>query len=138
MRRQTSWRSIAALLALAVVLPFAACTSDNGTTGPVFENPSTLRVQNNLFGPVIFLYARACGTTDWGEDLLDPVDPIEGTIQPGDSKEFTLEAGCYDLQARHLETTDPGPLITKETFDFVLSPVSVQTWTLQDLPMGPG
>lgn len=137
MRNDTSWRTIAALLALAVVLPFAAC-SDNSPTGPNIENPATIRVQNDLFGPVIFFRARACGTTDWGADLLDPIDPIEGTIQPGDSHEFTVEAGCYDLQAQHLETTDPGPLLTKETFDFQATTVTAQVWTLQELPAGPG
>ena len=120
----------------AVAVTLAAC-SDDTPTGPGFENPSTVRVENQLFGPVLFFRVRACGTLDWGEDLL-PLDPIEGTIQPGDSKDFTVEAGCYDFQAQHLETTDPGPLITKETYDRVASPVTTVTWRLEDLPTGPG
>lgn len=123
-------------MALALVLPIAACNSDK-VTGPPIENPSTIRVVNNLFGPVLFFYVRACGTTDWGEDLL-PLDPIEGTIQPGDSKDFTVEAGCYDLRARHLETADPGPLIDKEEQDVNASPLAIHTWVLQDLPQDPG
>jgi hypothetical protein len=102
----------------------------------MFENPSTVRVINNLGGPVLFFFVRGCGTTDWGDDLL-PLDPVEGTIQPGASKDFTVEAGCYDFKADHLETIDPGPLVTKETYDQAASPVAIVTWTLEATPGGP-
>ena len=123
-------------MAVAMMLPIAACSDDNGPMGPPIQNPATIRVVNNLGGPVLFFRVRACGTTDWGDDLL-PTDPIEGTIQPGASKDFTVEAGCYDLQAQHLETTDPGPLLTKEIFDQNASTVAILSWTLEDTPSGP-
>ncbi|MDH3732482.1 MAG: hypothetical protein OEU54_03070 [Gemmatimonadota bacterium] len=135
MMDRTLKRFAYAAMVAAVLLPIAACSSD-APMGPTFQNPSTIRVANNLLGPVLFFRVRACGTTDWGQDLL-PTDPIEGTIQPGESKDFTVEAGCYDLQAQHLETTDPGPLITKETFDQNASTVAILNWTLEETPGGP-
>lgn len=123
------------LAAVVMAVSIAAC-SDSEPTAPPLQNPSTIRVENNLGGPVLFFFVRACGSTDWGEDLL-PLDPVQGTIQPGSSKDFTVEAGCYDMQAQHLETTDPGPLLTKETFDQTASTVSILTWSLEDTPGGP-
>ena len=136
MLRRKILKMAAGAFAAVAIVSLAAC-SDDEPTGPEFENPSTVRVVNQLFGPVLFFRVRACGTSAWGDDLL-PLDPVEGTIQPGASKDFTVEAGCYDFQAQHLETTDPGPLITKETFDRVASPVTTVTWVLEDLPAGPG
>ncbi len=127
---------IGMLTAVVMLVSIAGCSSDDGPMNPIFENPSVVRVVNNLFGPVLFFRVRGCGTTDWGEDLL-PNDPVNGTIQPGASKDFTVEAGCYDFQAQHLETTDPGPLVTKEIFDQAPSPVGITTWTLEDVPSGP-
>lgn len=118
--------------ALALLVAVGAC-SDSTPTGPEFENPSTIRVDNQLQGPVLFFRVRACGTVDWSEDLL-PTDPVDGTIQPGAQKDFTVEAGCYDLQVQHLETTDPGPLVTKETEDVVAQPLTPATWTLRGDP----
>ncbi len=128
---------ILTLLAVGLtIVPLLGCGDDEGP-GMTFVNPSTIRVVNDLEGPVLFFFARPCGTTDWGEDLL-PSDPVNGTIQPGNSKDFTVEAGCYDLRAQHLETVDPGPLITKEIFDQTASPVSILTWRLSEgAPGGP-
>jgi len=136
MRHRASRKAVPALVTLAIALTIAACSSDK-VTGPPIENPATIRVQNELLGPVLFFFVRACGTTDWGEDLL-PLDPIEGTIQPGDTHDFTVEAGCYDLQARHLESPEPGALIIKEELDVSLAPLAIHTWRLEDLPQGPG
>lgn len=127
---------IRTLMVAAVALPLAACGDDTLDPGEQFENPSTVRVQNELMGPILFFHARACGTTNWGPDLL-PLGPVEGTIQPGDSKDFTVEAGCYDFRAQHLETTDPGPLITKIMADKVASPVTILTLTFTEVPSGP-
>lgn len=134
--------------AAAVLLAAAACADANapegGTigcftpagSGATCINPSTIRVQNDLDGPVLFFKVRACGTTQFSEDLLPP-DTINGTIQPGTQKDFEVEAGCYDLQAEHLETTDPGPLLTKSISDVSVSPVAIFTWTLTEAPGGP-
>lgn len=118
--------------AVALLLVVGAC-GDSAPTGPTFQNPSTIRVDNQLQGPVLFFRVRACGTVDWSEDLLSN-HPVDGTIQPGATKDFTVEAGCYDLQAQHLATPDPGPLLTQETEDIVASPVTPATWTLRGQP----
>ena len=116
--------------AVALLLAVGAC-GDSAPTGPEFENPSTIRVDNQLQGPVLFFRVRACGTVDWSEDLL-PNDPVDGTIQPGTIKDFTVEAGCYDLQVQHLETTDPGPLADAgDRGHCRQSPVTTATWTLR-------
>ncbi len=125
------------LAAMTIVVVVAGC-GDNTPVAPVdpFENPSTIRVVNALNGPVLFFYARTCGTQAWGDDLL-PLDPEEGTIQPGSTKEFTVEAGCYDLWARHLETIEPGPLVDKREFDQQTSQVTALVWVLAAEPTTP-
>lgn len=123
-------------LLTAVALSLGACSDDAGPGGMMFVNPSTIIVQNELEGPIIFFFARSCGTTDWGPDLL-PADPATGTIQPGEDRSFTVEAGCYDLRAQHLETTDPGPLVEKIMENVVASPVTPFTWKLSAPPTGP-
>lgn len=132
-RSRKSWR--VALLA-AVALSLGACSDDAGPGGMMFVNPSTIIVANELGGPVIFFNVRSCGTTDWGPDLL-PSDPTTGTIQPGEDRSFTVEAGCYDLRAQHLQTTDPGPLQEKIQENVVASPLTPYTWTLTDAPLPP-
>ena len=128
-----------AIVALvAIGLSLAACgDSDPVVPEPVFDSPSTVRVVNRLLGPVIYVFARPCGTSDWGSDLLGTDHPVEGTIQPGESKDFTVEAGCYDLRADHLETIPPAPLITKMLFNQAASPVTPVIWTLEDDPVDP-
>lgn len=101
-------RTLPLLLAVGMMSPLVVACGDDGTTGPVFQNPATITVQNELQGPVLFFYAKPCGTMDWGEDLLPP-GPVEGTIQPGESKDITVEAGCYDLRADALPSPEPSP-----------------------------
>ena len=91
---------------------------------------------NNLGGAVLFFRVRTCGTTNFGEDLLDN-DPLTGVISVGTSKEFTVEAGCYDLMAQHLEFDMPGPLLDKTIFDQTASPVATLTWVLEEVTGGP-
>ena len=130
--RRTLLSGIAAVM---LGLAFQACSDDPAGPPPqMFDNPSTIIVRNRVLGPILFFHVRTCGTTQWSEDLL-PLDPIEGTIQPGADKEFTVEAGCYDLWARHLETTEPGPPIEKMIFDQQATPVSPLIWTVEE--MGP-
>ena len=132
----TKRRLLGVLAVVALALPFAGCGDDAMAPAQIFDNPSTIRVVNNLGGPVLFFRIRTCGTTAYSEDLL-PLDPIAGTIQPGDSKEFTVEAGCYDLWAQHLATTDPGPLVDKFVFDQVASPITPLVWVLDPITGGP-
>ncbi len=129
-------RVLAVAAVAAVAVPMAACNGDNGNQ-MMFVNPSTVRVTNNLAGPVLFFRVRACGTTNWGNDLL-PNDPVNGRINPGNSRDFTVEAGCYDLQAQHLpDDQGPGQLVTKEIMNQIASPVAILTWELTEAPGGP-
>jgi len=140
-------RSLTGAAVAVVLLTVAACGSSNGPGGGIAScftpagtgtciNPSTIRVQNNLLGPILFFKVRVCGTTDFSADLLSN-DPVEGKIQPGAQKDFMVEQGCYDLRAEHLMTTDPGPLVIEEMPDVSISPVSIFTWTLSETPGGP-
>ncbi|MCG8466609.1 MAG: hypothetical protein MJB57_00155 [Gemmatimonadetes bacterium] len=130
-------RNLAGLLFLsALVVPIAGCGDDTIDPTMNFVNPSTIRVTNNLEGAVLFFFVRTCGTTNWGEDLL-PLDPLEGVISVGTSKDFTVEGGCYDLWAQHLEGPAPGPLIDKMAFDQVASPVAILNWVLEEISSGP-
>ena len=123
---------------MAIGLSLAACGEDDPVVPePMFDSPSTVRVVNRLFGPVIRFFARPCGTSDWGPDLFGTDHPVEGTIQPGDSRDFTVEAGCYDLRAEYLETTEPGPLMAKMLFNQAATPVTPVIWTLEDDPVDP-
>ena len=123
---------------VAIGLSIAACGEDDPVVPePMFDSPSTVRVVNRLLGPVIFFFARPCGTSDWGQDLFGTDHPIEGTIQPGGQRDFTVEAGCYDFRAVHLETTEPGPALEKMLFNQAASPVTPVIWTLEDDPVDP-
>lgn len=120
----------------AVLLPIAACGDSTVDPTQNFVNPSTIRVTNNLMGAVLFFRVRTCGTTDFGPDLL-PLDPLNGVISVGTSKDFTVEAGCYDLMAQHLEGDMPGPLVDKTIFDQTATPVAILTWNLEEVTAGP-
>ncbi len=123
---------------VAIGLSIAACgDGDPVIPEPVFDSPSTVRVVNRLFGPIIYFFARPCGTSDWGSDLLGTDHPVEGTIQPGAARDFIVEAGCYDLRADYLETTEPGPLLSKMIFNQSATPVTPVVWTLEDDPVDP-
>jgi len=123
---------------VAIGLSLAACgEGDPVVPEPTFDSPSTVRVVNRLLGPVIFFFARPCGTSDWGTDLFGTDHPIEGTIQPGGQRDFTVEAGCYDFRAVHLETTEPGPALEKIIFNQSATPVTPVVWTLEDDPVDP-
>ena len=130
-------RKLAGVLLFAAMLsPLAGCGDDPFDPIQNFVNPSTIRVKNDLMGPVLFFFVRSCGTTAFSEDLLSN-DPVEGTIQPGAQKDFTVEAGCYDLFAQHLETSEPGPLTDKMIFDQIASPVTALIWVLDEITGGP-
>ena len=128
---------LGALAVAAIALPLVGCGEDPIAPEATFDNPATIRVRNNLGGAVLFFYNRGCGTTDWSADMLSN-DPVDGTIQPGDSKDFKVEAGCYDFWVRHLETVDPGPLVDKQIFNAAVSPVNVFIWNLDDIGDGTG
>ena len=79
------------VLALAGVL--AGVTGCDDIIG---ANAATIIVENNAtIVPVWNLYFSPCGNGTWGEDRLDE----DETIAPGDSREFGVDVGCYDLRA---------------------------------------
>lgn len=90
-----SCRRLQALITLGLIAAALSlgCGGDDGMTNP--DNPATIRIQNNMIGPVIFVFFRSCGSFQWGEDRLGETERIE----PGDDREWTVEAGCWDLRA---------------------------------------
>ena len=115
------------VLACALVAVGAAACG-GGTTNPTYDNPSELRIENGTRGSIIYVHARACGTTDWGDDLFMSDHPVDGTIAPDATRTFILEAGCYDIRAQHLESSIPGPLIDKFLNNQTLSTDSPVEW----------
>jgi len=132
LKRKFAGLFVVSALALAVV----GCGDDPVDPTQNFVNPSTVRVTNNLGGSVLFFRVRTCGTSDFGPDLLSN-DPVTGVIPVGTTKEFTVEAGCYDLKAEHLEFAMPGPLLEKTIFDQTASPIAALTWVLEEVASGP-
>jgi hypothetical protein len=112
--------SARALFSSALVLfslAAAACGGGSDATGPSGpsgpSDPSgpsgpsssadptigTLEVANPTSVSVYFIKVRACGTTDFGSDLLlDPNDGVGGLLQNGETGRWPLAAGCYDVR----------------------------------------
>lgn len=105
--RSTRVRIVALLAAIAVAVPLAGCGDDE--EGPMFQDPATITVLNQTNGRILQVFFRTCGAAQWGSDRL-PDDPVDGVIQVGASRSFTVEAGCYDMRAVHFsgpETEEP-------------------------------
>ncbi len=102
----TRFRTVALLATIAVGAPLAACGGDEG--GPLIQDPATITVRNLTNGKILRVFFKTCGAAVWGSDRL-PNDPIEGVIDVGTSKSFTVEAGCYDMKADHFSGPDPEP-----------------------------
>jgi hypothetical protein len=59
----------------------------------------TLEVSNPTSVSVYFIKVRACGTTDFGADLLlDINDGVGGLLQTGETGHWSLAPGCYDVR----------------------------------------
>ena len=126
---------LVSILAAGVLLGAVACSSDGPTQPPPIQNPATIRVINGTSGKIIFLFFRDCGSTNWGDDRL-PEDPVTGVIVPTESKDFTVEEGCYDLRADHLEGPQPGPLVTETSLNRVVIKGTTLTWVVSGEPPG--
>ncbi|HET8624208.1 MAG TPA: hypothetical protein VFM14_11635 [Gemmatimonadales bacterium] len=72
-------------------------------SGPSNPAPSpsvgTLEVSNPTSVTVYYIKVRACGTTDFGSDLLlDINDGVGGLLQTGETGHWSLGPGCYDVR----------------------------------------
>ena len=68
---------------------------DNGGTGPGPTVTAGFSISNGSDREAWYLYSRACGTEDWGEDQLGTAN----ILYPGESVSWEENAGCYDLLA---------------------------------------
>ena len=83
-------RALALLLALSVG---SACSSgDKSPTGTV--STGTLKVQNSSNRTIERLFYSDCASTVWGPERLQGA-----VISPNGTKQFTVDAGCYDVLA---------------------------------------
>ena len=127
-------RVILALMGVMALGLVAGCSDSSGP--PVIQNPMTIRITNNTLGKVLFVFFKGCGETSWGIDRL-PNHPVEGVIEVGASKDFTEEAGCWDLRADHKtgpEVADPLATLTLE--NQIIDKDEVLTWTLTQVQEG--
>src|SRR5262249_43812766 len=99
---------------VAVALATAACGGGRRATGPSGPAPSTggsnqtpppssnlgtLEVSNPTSVTIYFIKVRACGTTDFGSDLLlDPNDGVGGLLSTSETGHWQLAPGCSDVQ----------------------------------------
>lgn len=129
MREARGGRATAAL-ALALLLAVAAgCGGDEGPQGPT--DPATIRVDNQFGGPVLEVYLKGCGTAGWGDDRLGTNE----TIASGATRDFVVEAGCWDLAAEVL--AEPPPTSDRrrvEEFDNNVQEGDVETVLLRGDP----
>lgn len=142
MRRSTHGK-----LAALFVLPLAAlalpgCGGD-GTTLPPDER-GTIEVVNQTADLHVFkVQPRLCGTTVWDVDLLGE-NPCTfeggantGCIAPSGSREFVVEAACYDLRAELADLEARQIVASDSIMDFVVLVDGTRTWTISGTPQGP-
>jgi hypothetical protein len=85
----------AGLSVLAVATVGCGGGDDNGGTGPGPTVAAGFSISNGSTREAWYLYSRACGTDDWGEDELGTAN----ILYPGESVSWEESAGCYDLLA---------------------------------------
>ena len=76
---------------------------NNGGTGPAPEVTAGFSISNGSNREAWYVYSRACGTEDWGEDELGSAN----ILFPGETASWDESAGCYDLLA--LSSGDDNP-----------------------------
>jgi hypothetical protein len=92
----------------------AACGGGSDATGPSGPAPSPggsnpspgpssklgrLDVSNPTTVTIYYIKVRACGTTDFGSDLLlDPNDGVGGLLSTSETGHWQLAPGCYDVR----------------------------------------
>lgn len=71
----------------------------SGPSAPSDPTIGTLEVSNPTSVTVYYIKVRACGTTDFGSDLLlDINDGVGGLLQTGETGHWSLAPGCYDVR----------------------------------------
>jgi hypothetical protein len=93
------------LLALTLgSLATAACGGDgDDNTGPGPSGTTGFTITNGSNREAWYMYSRACGTEQWGDDELGTAN----ILMPGESVSWTEAAGCYDLLALSSPGDDP-------------------------------
>ncbi len=126
----TRFKTFALLATIAVAVPLLGCGSDEN--GIVFEDPATITVRNLTNGKILRVFFKTCGAALWGSDRL-PSDPIEGVINVGASKSFTVEAACYDLKADHFSGPNPEeePLPTVTRLGVLVTSAAPFLWDVE-------
>lgn len=76
---------------------------DTGGTGPGPDVTTGFSVTNGSNREAWYVYSRACGTEDWGEDELGTAN----ILYPGESVSWEESTGCYDLLALSSANDDP-------------------------------
>jgi hypothetical protein len=93
----TMTRRLAAVGLSALAVATAGCGGgdDDGATGPGPAVAAGFSISNGSNREAWYVYSRACGTEDWGEDELGTAN----ILYPGESVSWEESAGCYDLLA---------------------------------------
>ncbi len=106
-----------AILTLAA-LGAVACGGDGGdVTDPGSPEMGTLLISNTSSIRALLIRDRACGTAQWGDDLLsDANSGVGGTLDPAETGTWQVAPGCYDLEFTPVE----------DVAVFVVSSVQIQ------------
>lgn len=124
------------LILAAAVLALPACGDDGSLPPP--EVRGTIEVVNESADLQLWkLFFRRCGTTNWDLDRL-PNTPCtaDGCIAPQESRQFIVEAGCYDLRADFADLDAREEVGRDSTLNFVVLVGQIATWNA-DFDPGP-
>lgn len=87
---------------LGIVVLAAAALLGGACDDIIGANDATIVVENYASISVREIYIADCGASDWGSDELGPTE----TIPPGHDREFGVAAGCHDLRAVFLDSSE--------------------------------
>ncbi|HEX6106247.1 MAG TPA: hypothetical protein VFZ26_11735 [Gemmatimonadales bacterium] len=83
------------LMAVAIAsLALAACGKGD-STGPATAESGTIVLLNDSSTPIVAVNFSGCDDDSWGPNRLAEAE----TLAPGALRNWTVEAGCYDLRA---------------------------------------
>ena len=109
-------RSLRACALAASVFAFTGCDDITGS------DEATIIVENNASVAVFYMYISECSDETWGDDELGASE----TIEPGEDREFGVDAGCWDLRAEFSDDT------FAEDYGIELDEGDEFTWELVD------